>query len=427
MMKALPRSFGASLLGGSLLISCDSDRADAVPSDARPAINLDAMGDRAIDTLAGAEAEALCEEDARRSDPCLELALASTQTPEACERLVEECRAKGRVDAGASCAGINLGPPGTCSIRVDEYFRCLDAFAGALRCSEAGNALELDACKAVATNCERLAPRFTRNGRQAPCDSDSGAGQPPDTDNDIFGVDRCRPTPARLVILGDSIANCYFLNSASCSPYLIADRLRATVSPGLAFETVAVNGARLGDVPAQARQIAPGPGHVFVWLFAIGNDLLAGDPLAENADLSPYHASLDEISDYFSDATRFPDGASFLLNGQYGIYDDCDPPGPATGALPGVSDRMQAVNKALFLDRAVARADTVAVDHYPDWLGHGRFANVRGCPHCGTDNTGWLLDPVHPNAFGHGHIAEKWRMAFDQMFAPGCMPESAAR
>jgi hypothetical protein len=420
LRHALLKSCGFILFGASVLAACDADRApSAIPTDASPSVDLDAMGARIVDTLVGAEAEALCREDARRLDPCLEVAVESTQTAEECDRFAEECHAKSRGEASASCAGINLGPAGTCSISVDEYFRCIDAWTSTLRCSEAGNAaFEPEICKPVVAKCERLAGRFSRAGRLLPCDPDSGAGQPPDTNDDIFGLDRCRLAPARLVILGDSIANCFLVEGAVCSPYLMAERLRGTVAPGVVLESFAVDGKRLGDIPAQARQVAPGPGHVFVWLFAIGNDILSG-LLNRSEDLSPYHAALDEISAYFLDASRFPDGATFLLNTQYGPYDQCHPPG-RDGSSPERGEQLRALNTALFLDRAVARADTVAVDHYADWLGHGVNANIRGCPHCGIDNTSWMADTLHPNALGHGHIAEKWRVAFDQMFAPEC-------
>jgi hypothetical protein len=40
-----------------------------------------------------------------------------------------------------------------------------------------------------------------------PCDPDAGINEPPDTNDELFGLDGCRPAPARLVVLGDSVAS----------------------------------------------------------------------------------------------------------------------------------------------------------------------------------------------------------------------------
>ena len=80
-------------------------------------------------------------------------------------------------------------------------------------------------------------------------------------------------------------------------------------------------------------------------------------------------------------------------------------------------------NQRVFVDLALARPDAVAVDQYPDWNGHGNNANNARCPHCyRDDNSRWLFpDGIHPNVIGHQHIAAKWKVAIDEMFA-GCAP-----
>jgi hypothetical protein len=37
------------------------------------------------------------------------------------------------------------------------------------------------------------------------------------------------------------------------------------------------------------------------------------------------------------------------------------------------------------------------------------------CPHCGADNTSWMSDRNHPNAIGHRHIADKWKVVFERV------------
>ena len=72
----------------------------------------------------------------------------------------------------------------------------------------------------------------------------------------------------------------------------------------------------------------------------------------------------------------------------------------------------------MFVDRAIERADTVAIDQYPDWLGHGDNADNARCPHCyRDDNPHWLIgDGVHPSATGQRHIADKWKVAIDAIY-----------
>jgi hypothetical protein len=162
--------------------------------------------------------------------------------------------------------------------------------------------------------------------------------------------------------------------------------------------------------------VAGGSGHVYVWTYCIGNDLSGG-----NFDATSLKAGYEEMFDYFTDATRFPDGATFLLNTQYNPYDDCRVLGGAGATIPSTVDqRIVDVNRAVFLDVAEARSDTVAIDQLPDFLGHGENANFSGCPYCGADNTTWLGFGPHPNVIGQSHIADKWIALFKSMLAGKC-------
>jgi hypothetical protein len=188
----------------------------------------------------------------------------------------------------------------------------------------------------------------------------------------------------------------------------------------LLLESHAKAGAVTADLPGQAREVSGGPGHVAVWAWAIGNDITNGYALGQPLDYGSLNASWAEVFGYFTDSSRFPDGVTFLLNTQYTPFDECPAawgPNSDNGEIEGI---LRDANRTLFLDVAQRRNDAIAVDQYPDWLGHGEFANVRGCPHCGLDNTSWMGGGVHPNATGFAHITAKWKLAFDGMYGARC-------
>jgi hypothetical protein len=78
------------------------------------------------------------------------------------------------------------------------------------------------------------------------------------------------------------------------------------------------------------------------------------------------------------------------------------------------------VNRELILKAAESRPDALAIDQLPDFLGHGNNADTHGCPYCGSDNTQWISDTLHPNAIGNRHIAEKWYRALASVTGPAC-------
>jgi hypothetical protein len=244
-----------------------------------------------------------------------------------------------------------------------------------------------------------------------PCDPDAGTDKPPDTNDDVYGIDGCRPVPSRLIVLGDSIANTF------SDAFLVDSRLREW-APEVAFESYAEGGSAILHLPDQARRAAPGPEHVFVFIWSIGNDFSVGIQDA-NFDLTSRHAAFAEVFAYFGDQTRFPGGATFLLNTQYTTRDECSGRLPALGTE--LLERLRYLNKLFFLDVAEARTDAIAIDHYPDFLGHAAHANLKGCPHCGLDNTQWTdRVGVHPNAAGNEHVGEKWAVAFAGMLGGSC-------
>jgi lysophospholipase L1-like esterase len=179
-------------------------------------------------------------------------------------------------------------------------------------------------------------------------------------------------------------------------------------------------------------QVEPGPGHVFVWVYLGGNDVgqcrLPDDALAlacMDREIEEILVEWQPIFAHFSDASLFPDGATFLLNTQYNLSDECIEPGPLPiGITPARSEKLKEYNRRVFIEPAIARADTIAIDQYPDWLGRGANANDARCPHCyNGDNSSWLIfDGVHPSATGNRHIADKWKVAIDAIYAQCSAP-----
>jgi lysophospholipase L1-like esterase len=373
------------------------------------------IANRTLDSLDATEAEVLCAEKQRRVDGCKVLAVSTTKTADDCNRVTADCHAA-ELDSGLghACGTFHFGPSGDCQATTDQYAACLDAWNAALTCDDAGFATQPPAeCADVTALCP-LAGDFRIEGSPRPCKPEERVDRP-DTSDDIYGLDRCRPVPARFVVLGDSIAEGTGVRDAQSASNLLAGHLKATVAPDLTFERHTLAGARVHDLLIQMQQVTPGPGHVFVFIYASGADILAS-----NFDTATLGADFTRVFDYFADTGRFTGGATFLLNTQYTTLDECYVAGAKQSLPASVVPVMIAMNKELFIDVAEARPDAVAVDQYPDFLGHGVNGNISGCPYCSTDNTPWTDDGIHPNVLGHATIAAHWIKAVDQMFESGC-------
>ncbi|HMI93910.1 MAG TPA: GDSL-type esterase/lipase family protein [Polyangiales bacterium] len=353
-----------------------------------------------------------------------------------CEAAVETCRQQQpgpHIDC--SLAQFDFGEG--CTATVGDYLTCVEDWNESIACSQIeffspfGPDVRA-ACLPLLEKCPHFSAEYGDPSRFVPqCDAQASPVRV-DKDDDVHGLDRCRPAPARMVTLGDSIASCFLTawdpegGPSGCAPNLIADYLREHYAPDLVYEDHSVPGAVTADGIVQAQGVAPGPGHIFVWVYLGGNDLLGcGGTEGNDATVACMYREIDEIRAewepilaYFSDPALFPDGATFLLNTQYQISDECENPGGMSlGTTQARSAAVQAYNQRVFIDRAVERADAIAVDQYPDWLGHGIFADNARCPHCyREDNVSWLYpSDVHPNPTGHRHIAAKWKLAIDQM------------
>jgi hypothetical protein len=385
-----------------------STRDHAEPSDAgtRP-VNIASIGGKSLGALTPSQSEALCRADAERFDPCVDDGIISA-TQADCMQTVDACHAAvGDASKEFDCRRYDLGDD--CNVSVDEYLACVDAWNAVYTCQNAGQYIATPkACEPVVAGCPRFGRIFYRDGKPPACDP-STASKPP--------RDGCRPPPARFVILGDSIASCLAVSHDECGPLLIAQHVEETVAPELVIEQHAVAGAVIADMPGQAAMVAGGPGHVAVWIHILGNDLAL-----RHDDEPGWNAAFDTTFAYFTDRSRFPDGATFLLNTQYSPYDRCpDPTGGGFSISLSSEDGLENINKTLFIGFGDTRPDTITYDEHADWLGHGNNANVLGCPFCGADDTSWMSpDRIHPNAIGYAHVAAKWDAELDRMYGPNC-------
>lgn len=370
------------------------------------------------------EARALCERAGRVIDLCAAAAVRQG-SPGSCTATLESCRAQ---DPGPTtdCSDARFDFPEPCTATVQEYLQCVRGRSDQQTCAFDTFGLPTpEECLPLLQKCPYLQAEFGSIASIIPrCAPDSP--QRVDDDDDIVGLDCGRPRPTRMVTLGDSIADCFIPDFTTCAPTVISEYLREHYVPELQYQSVAVSGAFTADVLAQARLVAPGPGHLLVWIYVGGNDLAR---CAQPA-LPPTQACIDnlmaalpgrwsEIFAYFTDSERFPDGVTFMLNTQYSLFDQCRHAlGPERLAFAEAT--IQRFNRDVIMQSARDRADAVAIDHYPDFLGHASNANRLGCPHCyRDDNSYWLFDGTHPNKRGGQHIADKWKVAIDRLYG-GC-------
>jgi lysophospholipase L1-like esterase len=229
--------------------------------------------------------------------------------------------------------------------------------------------------------------------------------------------------PARLVVLGDSIAACMNVggpSGAGCGPRLLADYLRTTYAPMLEYENRAVGGAVTTDVPArQLALVAGGPGHVLVLVYVGGNDLsrqlLATDQAAiagVTGALPAINDAWDQIAAYFGDRGRFPDGYTLIMNNQYDPFDDCTAPPFFLSAMK--IELLHTFNQTL--QDIATRTGAHLTDQFTPFLGHGHHYDVASCPHYQPGAAPWMSDLIHPNGAGHEDLFQQWKVVVDRLY-----------
>ena len=419
--------------GGTRATDASSDGGAGIADATTPA--LDTLLDRKIVSLTASESRVLCEASAARTDVCLSHAFVAQiqslgvleTSEEQCTSALDACRSQPEPPSIDCAFADYYNVNSSCSVTVQEYLGCVAAYNKRISCLLAGMPLPvLKECLPLIRDCPMLGLYGSLESYIEPCDA-ANAPVRVDDDDDIRGLDVCRPRPARMAALGDSIASCLLadLDGTDCAPDLIASYVREHVAPDLEYTNYAESGALTADWRTQAEMVPTGPGHLLLWVYLGGNDIIRCGQFLDAASvvtcvdgvISDLASEWMKIFEFFTDKARFPDGVTFLLNTQYALRDECDVPGDPPGGATRDA-KLKQYNQALYVKFAEMRDDTIAIDQYSDWLGHGKHADDQRCPHCNRDdNTRWLAnDNVHPNSAGQRHIADKWKVAIDAIY-----------
>lgn len=452
------------LLYGSIFSACyasnnssiaesDDDRYGTNIADGLDTKKIDVEDDfeKTLDSLSKEEAVEVCIAAADRNSSCKEFALQQDSVEE-CFEVLADCDEESLDFLNySSCCRADFGSAGSCSITPQKYFDCIDSFEKSRACEKTGKVIITpDECRAVVQECQILSDNFGRLPLPIPdCSSTGDQRGAVEHDKDIYGADRCFPVPDRMVVLGDSVTMC--LNYASdeieqCECYWknLASYIKNNYAPEIVSEgrypDPGIIRGNIRDVAQDAQTILGGSGHILVWISCIAWDLLdlrAGYIGPEREQTDVFDGTIEEavdiwrndwqkLFDYFSDPLRFPDGATFMISTIYSPTDQCpesENPTSLTSFSTLSSEEEQAIqyaNQKLLIDAAEEREDTVTVDMYPDFLGHGHNYQQKNCPYYSPDKTYWMADQVHANGIGYTHMGNKWKRAVDRMYKENC-------
>src|SRR5262249_7170016 len=153
-----------------------------------------------------------------------------------------------------------------------------------------------------------------------PIDTPSGGG-------DGGGPHHCRPAPKRVIVVGDSIVACSVIGGpqgAHCMSKQFSDYVIAHYGPGASHQNHAGGGAVLDDIAGQLAGVPATQGPSLVMIYIGGNDLspfiFQSDSAATTAWTQTISPKVTQVySDTFAtlaDATKFPGGATLLMNTQ---------------------------------------------------------------------------------------------------------------
>ncbi len=251
-------------------------------------------------------------------------------------------------------------------------------------------------------------------------DADTNA---PDAATEVFS---CQPSPARLVVLGDSITACFGVDgpdAATCGPKIFHETLAADIAPNLLYQNHAVSGAIVTHIPdRQLATVETGAGHALVLIYMGGNDLRdlllpsVSDAQAEER-LVALKVSIREdwetVFTFFDDASSFPDGATILMNNQYNPFDDCT--APPINLSPRKNEMLREYNDFL---KTVSDAhdNGFITDQFTPFLGHGHNNADASCPFYTENSENWMKDLIHPNTSGHANLAAQWATMATRMY-----------
>lgn len=241
--------------------------------------------------------------------------------------------------------------------------------------------------------------------------------------------------PARYIVLGDAIPEALTgldgpddpANGFLMMREYIKSKYKAT---DLTYENLAKAGTATKDVPAEQldRVDTSKPGHVLVNIHVGGNDLAAfilkSDKAAQDAfdgTMSQAEADWESMFAFFEDKSKFPDGATFIVNTQYNPFDDCTELHNLFRVSEVKIGLMKQFNERL-ANLAKARDNAIVADQYSVFLGHGHHYDNDKCPHFSAGNDYWLVggtDLTHINKQGYAAMAKVFEGVADTLYA-GC-------
>ena len=191
----------------------------------------------------------------------------------------------------------------------------------------------------------------------------------------------CVAAPKRIVILGDSITACSVIGgpmAADCVSKQFSDYVIAHYGTGATYENYAVGGAQINDIAGQLAGVPATQGPTLVMFFIGGNDLTPYLTQSDAAAMTGWTGTVEPMMQAMYDATfatladtsKFPGGATLLMNTQYNPFDDCtaralqhqrgqerDPPRRSTTTIKTIA--------------GAHGASAIVVDQHAPFLGHG--------------------------------------------------------
>jgi lysophospholipase L1-like esterase len=224
----------------------------------------------------------------------------------------------------------------------------------------------------------------------------------------------CVAAPKRIVILGDSITACSVIGgpmAADCVSKQFSDYVIAHYGTGATYENYAVGGAQIKDIAGQLAGVPATQGPTLMMLFIGGNDLTPYLTQSDAAAMTGWTGTVEPMMQAMYDATftaladtsKFPGGATLLMNTQYNPFDDCTASpynisAAKTAILNEFNDKIKTIAGA-------HGASAIVVDTHSPFLGHGHHYNVTTCPYYMANATQYMQDLIHANAAGNAVLA----------------------
>lgn len=250
------------------------------------------------------------------------------------------------------------------------------------------------------------------------------------------GKKDCATLPVRYVVMGDAVPSGKVgvdgPDDEANGFKMLHTYIKETFPvKELSYENFAKGGAVTKTVPEEQLDKVPTDkaGHVLVNIHVGGNDLaefiFKSDAAAEDAfgdKINEVDTNWNAVFDHFNDKSKFPDGATIIVNTQYNPFDDCT----ETHNLVTLTDKkIELMGK--FNDRlrkvATDQPNGIYADQHKKFLGHGHHHDKSSCPHYSAGSEYWMIgglaDMTNINKKGHAGMAEVFKEVADKLYK-GC-------